>query len=145
MCSHPGSSRCVPSRATSLPQGTAVGTPPARRGLIASVLPLAAAVLLAALLALHATRVLHAVVRALHAGWRVFVAAALFEAASISRSVLLMHRVVGRASERLPFKDSYDIALAGNVAMRLVPTACRRAALRSPCGRCALEAFGRGI
>ena len=105
------------------PVGSVVGTPPARRGLIASALPLAAAVLLAALLALHAHEFLHAVVRALHAGWRVFIAGALFEAASVAGYVVLLHRVVGRACARLRFNDSYDIALAGTVATRLLPTA----------------------
>jgi uncharacterized membrane protein YbhN (UPF0104 family) len=105
------------------PTGAAVGTPPAQRGLLASVLPLAAGILLAALLALHAHEFLHAVVRALHAGWRVLIAGALFEAASIAGYVFLLHRVVGRACARLRFKDSYDIALAGNVAARLLPTA----------------------
>jgi uncharacterized membrane protein YbhN (UPF0104 family) len=62
-------------------------------------------------------------VRALHAGWHVLITGALFEAASIAGYVLLLHRVVGRACARLRFKDSYDIALAGNVAMRLLPTA----------------------
>ena len=105
------------------PAGAAVGTPPAQRGLLASVLPLAAGIALAALLALHAHEFLHAMVRALHAGWRVLIAGALFEAASIVGYVFLLHRVVGRASARLRFKDSYDIALAGNVAARLLPTA----------------------
>jgi uncharacterized membrane protein YbhN (UPF0104 family) len=87
------------------------------------VLPLAAGTIFAALLALHAHEFLHAMVRALHAGWRILIAGAVFEAASVVGYVFLLHRVVGRACARLRFKDSYDIALAGNVAMRLLPTA----------------------
>jgi len=42
---------------------------------------------------------------------------------SIAGYVLLLHHVVSSASPRLRPKDSYDIALAGTAATRLLPTA----------------------
>jgi len=66
------------------------------------VLPIAAAVLFAALLALHAPEFLHAVVRALHAGWRVLIAAALFEGgprAGVGVTVFIVRTPPGRFVE----------------------------------------------
>jgi uncharacterized membrane protein YbhN (UPF0104 family) len=84
---------------------------------------LAAAALLALLLARSGGGFVHALERALHGGWRLVALGALLEAASLGGYVALQHRVVGRADRRIRAKDSYDIAMAGTAATRLLPTA----------------------
>lgn len=87
------------------------------------VLALAGAALLAVLISAHGASFVHAIDRALHASWQLVAVAALLEAASVAGYVLLLHRVVSRASARLRLKDSYDITLGGAAATRLLPTA----------------------
>jgi uncharacterized membrane protein YbhN (UPF0104 family) len=92
----------------------------------ARLLPLAwlvAGGLLIVLLARNGGGFVHALERALHGGWKLVVLGALLEAASLAGYVVLQHRVIGRADGRIRAKDSYDIALAGTAATRLLPTA----------------------
>lgn len=84
---------------------------------------LAAAALLALLLVRDGGSFVDAVQRALDGGWQFVALGALLEACSLAGYVALQHRVVGRADERIRAKDSYDIALAGTAATRLLPTA----------------------
>jgi uncharacterized membrane protein YbhN (UPF0104 family) len=77
----------------------------------------------AALLTLHSHDFIHAFSRALGASWELLALGALLEAASVAGYVFLLHRVVASASPQLRFKDSYDMALAGTAATRLLPTA----------------------
>jgi uncharacterized protein (TIRG00374 family) len=84
---------------------------------------LAAAALLALLMVRNGGQFLHALERALHGGWQLVVRGAALEAASIAGYVVLQHRVIGAGDERIRAKDSYDIALAGTAATRLLPTA----------------------
>jgi uncharacterized membrane protein YbhN (UPF0104 family) len=98
----------------------------AEHGRRARLLPLAwlaAGALLALLLARNGGQFLHALDRALHDGWKLVVLGALLEAASIAGYIVLQHRVIGAADRRIRPKDSYDIALAGTAATRLLPTA----------------------
>jgi uncharacterized membrane protein YbhN (UPF0104 family) len=98
-------------------------TAPEARPRTALALALAAAGLVALLIATHGHELAGAIGRALHTGWSAVVLGALFEAASLAGYVLLLDRVVGRGSAGLRLKDSYDIALGGTAATRLLPTA----------------------
>ncbi|HXB14316.1 MAG TPA: lysylphosphatidylglycerol synthase domain-containing protein [Solirubrobacteraceae bacterium] len=84
---------------------------------------LAAAGALLLLLARNGGAFLHALERALHGGWQLVALGAPLEAASLAGYVALQHRVIGRADRRIRPRDSYDIALAGTAATRLLPTA----------------------
>jgi putative heme transporter len=84
---------------------------------------LAAAALMVLLLARNGGQFAHALGRALHGGWQLVALGAVLEAASIAGYVILQHRVVGAGDRRIRPKDSYDIALAGTAATRLLPTA----------------------
>ena len=95
----------------------------AGRGRLLPVAWLAAAGLLLLLLARNGGGFLHALERALHGGWQLVVLGAALEAVSLAGYVALQHRVVGRADSRIRAKDSYDIALAGTAATRMLPTA----------------------
>jgi uncharacterized membrane protein YbhN (UPF0104 family) len=90
---------------------------------LAPVIALIAAAGLTALMLTHGRQFLDAGERALHAGWWAVAAGAAFEAASLAGYVLLLHHMVGRGNTRLRPRDSYDIALGGTAATRLVPTA----------------------
>ncbi|MGI8430200.1 MAG: lysylphosphatidylglycerol synthase transmembrane domain-containing protein [Solirubrobacteraceae bacterium] len=94
-----------------------------RTGWVTPLLWVAGAGVLAAVLALHGRDFATALDRALQANWPLVAVGALFEAGSIGGYVVLLHRVVSGASPRLRLKDSYDIALAGTAATRLLPTA----------------------
>lgn len=95
----------------------------ARRHRLLPLAWLAAAALAALLLARNGGDFVQALERALHGGWRLVALGALLEAASLAGYVALQHRVIGRADERIRAKDSYDIALAGTAATRMLPTA----------------------
>jgi uncharacterized membrane protein YbhN (UPF0104 family) len=100
------------------------GEPPARmRAWLTPVLSLAAAGVFAWLIAAHGGEFVRAMDRAVHASWQLVAIAAALEAASIAGYVVMLHRVVAPASARLRLKDSYDIALGGSAATRLLPTA----------------------
>jgi uncharacterized membrane protein YbhN (UPF0104 family) len=101
------------------------GTEQSRRSRrwLTPVLALAALGVFAVLLGTHGAEFVRALNRALHANWHLVVLAAVLEAASIAGYVVLLHRVVSRSSSHLRLKDSYDIALGGSAATRLVPTA----------------------
>jgi uncharacterized membrane protein YbhN (UPF0104 family) len=86
-------------------------------------LVLAAAAIFAVLLRPHGEEFIRSIDRALHASWKLVLFAVLLEAGSVAGYVLLLHRVVARASCKLRLKDSYDITLAGAAATRLLPTA----------------------
>lgn len=92
-------------------------------GWLAPLLALGAAGLAAAFITLHGHEFIRAVERALHAGWWAVGVGAACEAASLAGYVLLLHHVVSRGSPGLRPRDSYDIALGGTAATRLVPTA----------------------
>jgi uncharacterized membrane protein YbhN (UPF0104 family) len=101
--------------------GRSVGS--RRRRWLAAGLLSVGTVVFALLIRAHGAEFLHAIDGALHAGWKLVAAAALLEAASVTGYVVLLHRVVSRASSRLRLKDSYDITLGGAAATRLLPTA----------------------
>ena len=84
---------------------------------------LAAAALMVLLLARNGGQFVHALQRALHGGWQLVALGAVLEAASIAGYVILQHRMIGAGDRRIRPKDSYDIALAGTAATRLLPTA----------------------
>lgn len=94
-----------------------------RIGLRAALVALGAAGLFAALIALHGHEFLRTFERALHAGWWPVAVGAACEAAALAGYVVLLHHVVSRGSARLRLKDSYDIAVGGAAAARLLPTA----------------------
>src|SRR5437764_5473385 len=96
---------------------------PDRRRRLAPLLALAAVAALAAAVALRGHEFTQAIERALHAGWWTVAVGAACEVASLAGYVLLLHHVVGRGSVRLRRRDSYDIALGGTAATRLLPTA----------------------
>jgi uncharacterized membrane protein YbhN (UPF0104 family) len=104
------------------PGETPPGSWPAR-GRWAPIVLLAGAAALAALIVSHDSEFLRAIDRALHASWQLVAVAVLLEAASIAGYVVLLHRVVSRASRQLRLGDSYDITLGGAAATRLLPTA----------------------
>lgn len=104
----------APSRSAPLAQG---------RKLTTILPPLAGAAVIAVLIGTHGGSFVHALDRVLHASWQLVALAALLEAGSVAGYVLLLHRVVSRASARLTLKDSYDITLGGAAATRLLPTA----------------------
>jgi len=83
----------------------------------------AAAALAGVLVARSGGGFLHALERAVHSGWPLVVLAAVLETLSLAGYVALQHRVIGRADRNIRAKDSYDIALAGTAATRLLPTA----------------------
>lgn len=92
----------------------------------ARLLPLAwvaAAGLVVLLLARNGTDFLHALEHALNGGWQLVALGALLESASLAGYVALQHRVIGGADRGIRPKDSYDIALAGTAATRMLPTA----------------------
>jgi uncharacterized membrane protein YbhN (UPF0104 family) len=89
----------------------------------ARALGVAAACVFAGLLAWRGHDFLAAIERALHANWGLVLAGAVLEVASVAGYVVLLHRVVSRASGGLGLRDSYDISLAGTAATRLLPTA----------------------
>jgi uncharacterized membrane protein YbhN (UPF0104 family) len=89
----------------------------------ARALGVAAACVFAGLLAWRGHDFLAAIERALHANWGLVLAGAVLEVASVAGYVVLLHRVVSRASRGLGLRDSYDISLAGTAATRLLPTA----------------------
>jgi uncharacterized membrane protein YbhN (UPF0104 family) len=94
-----------------------------RRSRLTPLLWATAAGLAALVLARSGDSFLRAFERALHTGWQLVALAALLEAASLAGYVVLLHRVVARADRGLRLKDSYDIALGGTAATRLLPTA----------------------
>ena len=89
----------------------------------ARVLALAAVGMFAFLVMAHGGQFVDALNRALRANWQLVAVAVALEAASVAGYVLLLHRVVARASSRLRLKDSYDMTLGGAAATRLLPTA----------------------
>jgi uncharacterized membrane protein YbhN (UPF0104 family) len=95
----------------------------ARRRRLLPVAWLVATALLGLLLVRDGGGFMHALERAIHGGWQLVALGALLEACSLAGYVALQHRVVGRADRRIRAKDSYDIALAGTAATRLLPTA----------------------
>ena len=99
------------------------GSGNARRTRVLPLAWLAAAALVLLLLARNGAGFAHAFGRALHGGWQLVALAAVLEAASLAGYVVLQHRVIGRADSRIRPKDSYDIALAGTTATRMLPTA----------------------
>jgi uncharacterized membrane protein YbhN (UPF0104 family) len=109
------------SMLTELAPGTV--SRPRRRRLPAIAIAVVGAALLAWLISTHGASFVHAIERAFHANWQLVVLAAVLEAASVGGYVLLLHRVVSRASAQLRLKDSYDITLGGATATRLLPTA----------------------
>jgi putative heme transporter len=94
-----------------------------RRGRLLPLAWLAAGGLLLLLLARNGGGFLHALEHALRGGWQLVVLGALLEAGSLAGYVALQHRVIGRADRRIRARDSYDIALAGTAATRMLPTA----------------------
>ena len=96
---------------------------PAGHRSLTALLVLAGAALVGVLLASHGHEFVDALGRALHTGWWAVALGAACEAASLAGYVLLLHHVVGKGSARLRVKDSYDIALGGTAATRLLPTA----------------------
>ncbi len=94
-----------------------------RKGRLLPLAWLAAAALLLLLLARNGSGFLHALEHALRGGWQLVVLGALLEASSLAGYVTLQHRVIGGADRRIRPKDSYDIALAGTAATRMLPTA----------------------
>src|SRR5437764_5197305 len=96
---------------------------PSTRSWLTPLLVLVGAALVGVLIASHGHEFLHAFARALHTGWWAVVVGAACEAASLAGYVLLLHHVVGRGSAQLRLRDSYDIALGGTAATRLLPTA----------------------
>ena len=93
-----------------------------RRALVPALVIVAGGAL-AALAVSHGEVFAHALERAVRADWALVVVGALLEAASLCGYIVLLHRVVSSASDRLGWRDSYDITLAGTVATRLLPTA----------------------
>jgi putative heme transporter len=100
-----------------------VGSARPGRAWLVRILALAAVGGLAFLAMSRGGQFVHAVDRALHAGWQLLIVAVALEAASVGGYVLLLHRVVAGADRRLRVKDSYDVTLGGAAATRLLPTA----------------------
>ena len=96
---------------------------PDTRRRLTPLLALAGAGLITVLMVTHGHQFVDAIERALNTGWWPLALGAAFEAASLAGYVLLLHHVVGRGSVRLRRRDSYDIALGGTAATRLLPTA----------------------
>ena len=96
---------------------------PAGHRWLTALLVVTGAALVGVLLASHGHEFVDALGRALHTGWWAVALGAACEAASLAGYVLLLHHVVGKGSARLRVKDSYDIALGGTAATRLLPTA----------------------
>jgi putative heme transporter len=109
----------------SLTREIAPGAGPRTRGRVwpTRIIALTAAGIFALLVMAHGGQFVHALNRALHAGWQLVAVAVALEAASVAGYVLLLHRVVARANPRLRLKDSYDMTLGGAAATRLLPTA----------------------
>jgi uncharacterized membrane protein YbhN (UPF0104 family) len=84
---------------------------------------MAVAATAAAFAVVHAVPFAGALHHALREGWPWVIAAVALEAGSLAGYVTLLHGLVSSASPRLRWRDSYDIALAGAAAMRLLPTA----------------------
>jgi uncharacterized membrane protein YbhN (UPF0104 family) len=64
-----------------------------------------------------------ALVRALHADWRLVAAAVAFEVLSFASYVALFHAVFRRSTANVSLRASYEITVAGTAATRLAPTA----------------------
>jgi uncharacterized membrane protein YbhN (UPF0104 family) len=100
-----------------------VNRAPDSRPRLARVAAVAGALVFALLIWAHRGQFVGAIDRALHTSWQLAAVAAALEAGSIAGYVLLLHRVVARADQRLRLRDSYDMTLGGAAATRLVPTA----------------------
>jgi uncharacterized membrane protein YbhN (UPF0104 family) len=99
------------------------GAPSGLRRLV----PIAAVVVAAGVLAVAAPRVIdvfsNALVRALHADTRWVVAGVAFELLSFAGYIALFWHVAGRANPRIGLRASAEVSLAGAAVTRLLPTA----------------------